>query len=79
MDKLRNILPRRMRRVFAHHVSLWVASNPHPIHTDYSDFDAKRGYAKGERYSFTFFKQGTWKYHNHLNPGEGGVIVVESE
>ena len=68
-----------MRRVFAHHVSLWVASNPHPIHTDYSDFDAKRGYAKGERYSFTFFKQGTWKYHNHLNSGESGVIVVESE
>lgn len=56
---------------------LWVASNPHPIHTDYSGFDAKRGYGKGESYSFTFTKSGTWKYHNHLNPGEGGTIIVE--
>lgn len=57
--------------------TMWVASNPHPIHTDYSGFDAKRGYAKGESYSFTFAKSGTWKYHNHLNPSEGGTIVVE--
>lgn len=57
--------------------AMWVASNPHPIHTDYSGFDAKRGYANGESYSFTFAKPGTWKYHNHLNPGEGGTIVVE--
>lgn len=57
--------------------SMWVASNPHPIHTDYSGFDAKRGYSKGESYLFSFTKSGTWKYHNHLNPGEGGVIIVE--
>lgn len=56
---------------------MWVASNPHPIHTDYSGFDAKRGYSKGESYSFTFTKPGSWKYHNHLNPSEGGVIIVE--
>lgn len=56
---------------------LWVASNPHPIHTDYSGFDAKRGYGKGESYSFTFTKSGTWKYHNHLNPSEGGTIIIE--
>ncbi|MEK9179775.1 MAG: hypothetical protein AAB893_04895 [Patescibacteria group bacterium] len=56
---------------------MWVASNPHPIHTDYSGFDAKRGYSKGESYSFTFTKSGNWKYHNHLNPSEDGTIVVE--
>ncbi len=56
---------------------MWVASNPHPIHTDYSGLDAKRGYAKGESYSFTFTKSGSRKYHNHLNPGEGGTIIVE--
>ncbi len=56
---------------------MWVASNPHPIHTDYSGFDAKRGYPRGESYSFTFTKAGNWKYHNHLNPGEGGTIVIE--
>lgn len=56
---------------------MWVASNPHPIHTDYPGFDAKRGYAQGESYSFTFTKPGSWKYHNHLGPSEGGTIIVE--
>lgn len=57
--------------------SMWVASSPHPIHTDYPDFDAKRPYAKGESYSFTFINSGNWKYHNHFSPTEGGVIIVE--
>ncbi len=56
---------------------MWVASSPHPIHNDYSDFNAKRGYAKNESYSFTFTKLGTWKYHNHLNPSKVSTIVVE--
>lgn len=57
--------------------SMWVASNPHPVHTDYPGFDAKRTYAKGESYSFSFINSGSWKYHNHFSPTEGGVIIVE--
>lgn len=57
--------------------SMWVASNPHPVHTDHPDFDAKRPYAKGESYSFSFINSGNWRYHNHFNPAEGGVIIVE--
>ncbi|MDP3934756.1 MAG: hypothetical protein Q8Q46_00815, partial [Candidatus Giovannonibacteria bacterium] len=57
---------------------IWPASNPHPIHTDYPGFDASRGLANGESYSFTFDKVGSWNYHNHLNPGmKGEVKVVE--
>src|SRR3989344_4424364 len=57
---------------------VWPASNPHPIHTDYPGFDASRGLANGESYSFTFDKVGSWGYHNHLNPGmRGEVKVVE--
>ena len=57
---------------------VWPASNPHPIHTDYPDFDALRGLANGESYSFTFEKVGSWGYHNHINPGaKGAVQVVE--
>ena len=57
--------------------SMWVASNPHPIHTDYSDFDAKRGYKKGESYQFTFTEAKEYSYHDHLNSGNEGTIKVE--
>lgn len=56
--------------------TMWVASAPHPTHTDYSGFDATRPYGPGETYSFTFTRVGTWKYHNHLNPQHFGSIVV---
>lgn len=57
--------------------SMWVASNPHPAHTDYPGFDAKRPYTKSESYSFSFINFGNWKYHNHFSPAEGGTIIVE--
>lgn len=56
---------------------MWVASNPHPIHTDFPDFDAKKGYHPGESYSFTFSESGTYKYHNHLSSFSSGVVVVK--
>jgi len=55
---------------------LWVASNPHPTHTDYPGFDETKSVTKGNTYAFTFTKVGNWGYHNHLNPGQQGVIVV---
>ncbi len=56
---------------------MWVASAPHPTHTDYPEFDAKRSYAKGESFAFTFTKTGNWKFHNHLNPTNFGSITVK--
>lgn len=56
---------------------MWVASAPHPTHTNYPAFDAKKGSAAGESYSFTFDKAGTHNYHNHLNPTDFGTVVVE--
>jgi plastocyanin len=56
---------------------MWVASDPHPIHTDYSAFDAKQGIAPGDTYSFTFTKTGNWGFHNHLNPSATGTITVQ--
>jgi plastocyanin len=55
---------------------LWVASNPHPTHTDYPGFDELKSIPTGQTYSFTFTKVGNWGYHNHLNPSQKGVIVV---
>ncbi|KKW47688.1 MAG: hypothetical protein A2128_01225 [Candidatus Liptonbacteria bacterium GWC1_60_9] len=54
----------------------WPASAIHPTHELYPEFDAKRGIGPSESYSFVFEKAGTWKYHDHLNSGLTGVIVV---
>lgn len=56
---------------------MWVASAPHPQHTDYPAFDEKQSVPRGGIYTFTFDKAGTWKYHNHLNPTRYGTIIVE--
>ncbi|MBI4154200.1 hypothetical protein HY501_02600 [Candidatus Woesearchaeota archaeon] len=69
----------------------WPASAVHPTHTVYpgsdiskcgtteqeSIFDACRGLEEGESWSFTFNEKGTWRYHDHLNLGLTGSIVVE--
>ena len=56
---------------------MWVASNPHPTHTDYPEFDEKTSVAAGGSYEFTFTKIGNWKYHNHKDPSGKGEIIVE--
>lgn len=63
----------------------WPASAVHPSHNAYpesggclgSKFDACRRLKQGESYSFTFNQKGTWKYHDHLSPGDTGTIIVE--
>ncbi len=56
---------------------LWVASNPHPVHTDLAGFDAKTDIRTGETWSFTFTKPGNWGYHNHLQPFTTGTVIVQ--
>lgn len=53
---------------------MWVASAPHPVHTDFPAFDQKK---TGDSYTFTFTKIGTFKYHNHVAPGNNGIITVK--
>ena len=65
--------------------SMWTASGVHPSHTLYpttggclgSTFDACSGIQPGDSWSFKFDVSGTWKYHNHLRPGDTGTIVVQ--
>lgn len=54
----------------------WPASNPHPIHTDCSGFDANRGLARGEHYSFTYDYDRSCAYHDHLHPRLGGQLEL---
>lgn len=56
---------------------MWVASNPHPTHTDYPGFDQLSSALSGGKYQFTFEKVGNWGYHNHTNPSDGGMINVQ--
>lgn len=55
---------------------MWVASNPHPTHTDYPGFDSLKAIAPGGEYKFQFTKLGSWSYHDHLNPSIGGTVNV---
>lgn len=54
--------------------SMWVASAMHPTHQIYPEFDQK---TTGNEYTFEFTKAGSWNYHNHVNPGHYGKVIVE--
>jgi len=56
---------------------LWVASNPHPLHTGYTGFDVKRSLTKGEIFTFKFDRMGSFGFHNHVHTSHRGTIVVE--
>lgn len=57
-------------------VSFWPASNLHPIHEIYPEFDSRSALEAEETWSFTFDKVGTWKFHDHLTSPLKGVIDV---
>ena len=55
----------------------WPASNVHPTHSIYSEFDPREPIGPGETWSFTFNQAGSWKYHDHLRANLVGTITVE--
>jgi plastocyanin len=71
---------------------VWVASDPHPVHTGYdgtskdqhcaagytgaAPFDACKAVAPGASFTFVFTKAGTWGYHDHLNHDATGSVTV---
>ena len=55
-------------------IPFWPASDLHPSHSLYPEFDPKAPIAPTKDWRFTFTKPGTWKYHDHLNPQYEGVI-----
>ena len=58
-------------------VAFWPASDPHPTHTNYPGFDALKSIAPGGEYKFQFTKVGTWGYHDHLDHGITGTVIVK--
>ncbi len=57
--------------------SVWPASNIHPTHEIHPGFDPKQGLEPGQAWAFGFTRSGHWKFHNHLNPAQGGTVVVK--
>jgi len=56
----------------------WPASNIHPTHRLYSEFDPLKPIAPGESFAFTFTKVGKWHFHDHLRANKGGIVIVNS-
>ena len=54
----------------------WPASNIHPTHTIYPEFDPLQPINPGSSWSFTFNKVGKWSDHDHLDPSIRGTIIV---
>ncbi len=55
----------------------WPASNIHPTHELYADFDPKRELNPDEKWTFTFRRKGVWRMHDHIYPYMKGIINVE--
>lgn len=55
----------------------WPASNLHPTHDIYPEFDPKEPVAAGKSWSFRFDKAGSWNMHDHLAPYITGTITVQ--
>lgn len=72
---------------------MWVGADEHPTHTEYDgtsmrehcadgqnstgSFDQCQQAATGSFWEYTFEKQGTFNYHNHVGASNTGTIVVE--
>ena len=57
----------------------WPASDFHPTHTAYAEFDAREALSPGSSWKFTFTESGLFKYHDHLAPFFFGIIQVKNE
>lgn len=54
----------------------WPASNLHPSHTIYPEFDSLDAIFPPSNWEFIFDRVGEWKYHDHLSADKRGLIVV---
>jgi len=60
-------------------VQRWPASNIHPTHELYPEFDPKKPVEPGKDWTFKPKKAGSFKFHDHLFPHMRGVLIVKKE
>ena len=56
--------------------TMWPASNIHPTHEIYPEFDAQMPLENGQAWVFTFTKAGFWRYHNHMANEIAGMVAA---
>lgn len=54
----------------------WPASDLHPTHGIYPEFDPLVPVGPEEDWKFKFDKVGVWKFHDHIRANEVGVVTV---
>ena len=54
----------------------WPASDIHPSHSIYPEFDPGGAIGPGKNWEFIFDRVGEWGYHDHLSPYIVGKIIV---
>jgi len=57
--------------------AFWPASNVHPTHTSYPDFDPKKPIAADQTWEYTFTQAGTYGFHDHIVSTYEGEITVK--
>lgn len=60
-------------------IDRWPASNIHPTHDIYPEFDPQKPIPPGSSWTFKPKKAGEWKFHDHLRPHLRGTLIVEKE
>jgi plastocyanin len=54
----------------------WPASDLHPTHGIYPEFDPLRPLAPQEDWKFKFDQAGEWKFHDHIRANMVGTVTV---
>lgn len=54
----------------------WPASDLHPTHGVYPEFDPKTPVAPDTAWQFTFTQAGEWRYHDHIRANKTGTVFV---
>jgi plastocyanin len=56
--------------------TFWPASDLHPDHGLYPEFDPRKPLSNDETWTFTFPVQGRWGFHDHIRSYFTGIIYV---
>lgn len=57
-------------------VEKWPASNIHPTHLSYPEFDPQKPIPPAGSWDMKFLKNGRFGYHDHLSPHRKGEVIV---